>query len=274
MEALTEFLRQTAVAMEKPRAYGPFHLWFFFAGLAVAVTAAWLLRKSDDRRNRVILLGVGGFLLLSELYKQLLYTLVLCDGSYPWWIFPFQLCSIPMYLCLIAPFLKAGFVRDCLYNFMLAFNLMGGFVAFLEPSGLLHEYWSLTLHAFVWHMTLVFVGLYLGFSRRAGRKLTDFRYAVLCLLMLSLIAFGLNVLLSAPSKGTANLFFVGPGPSPIVVFKDISAACGWYVCTPLYLLALCIGGFLFYAPFCVIGQKKTSSRSRHETPQREPVSVR
>jgi len=241
--------------MERPKAYGAFHLTFFFVGLAVCILAAWLLRKSNERQNRAVLLTVGGLLLVSEVYKQLFYTFVIGGGSYQWWIFPFQLCSVPMYLCLLAGVVKNDKVRQYMYNFMLSYNLLGGFIAFFEPSGLTHEYWTLTLHAFIWHMLLVFVGVYLGLSGRAGVALPDFKKAAVIYCILCVIAFGINLALAKVSENTINMFYVGPRYSPLIVFKSISEKFGWYVNTPIYMAATSLGAFVFHWLFTVINRK-------------------
>lgn len=245
--------------MVKPASYGAFHLGFFFGGLALAVLLAYLLRGTTERGNKAVLLCCGGFLLVAELYKQLFYYYVIGNGSYQWWIFPFQLCSIPMYLCLIAAFLKPCRVRDYIFNFMIAFNLMGGFIAFLEPSGLVHEYWTLTLHAFIWHMMLVFIGLYLGFSRRGARKISEYRGTLVVFVCLCAVAFLINLALRNVSNASVNMFYVGPSDSPIVVFKSISKQYGWYVNTPIYMVCLSIAAFVFYAPFCLWNKGKSST---------------
>lgn len=255
MSWIEKFLRWTAWQMDKPPAYGAFHLGFFFCGLAVVILLAFILRKTNDKQNRIVLLCCGLFLLLTELYKQLFYYYVIGNGTYQWWIFPFQLCSVPMYMCLLCAFLPKGKLSDALMDFMLSFNLMGGFIAFLEPSGLMHEYWTLTLHAFVWHMTMIFVGLYLGFSGRAGRTLKGYRNSVFVFVGLCIVAFIINLLLWDVSAGDINMFYVGPRISPIIVFKDIAANWGWYVNTPIYILALSIAAFIFSSPFILWHRK-------------------
>lgn len=274
---MINFLQWTAWSMEKPKAYGSFHLLFFLIGLTVLTGLAFLLRNSNERQNKIVLLSVGIFLALSELYKQLFYTFVIGGGEYQWWIFPFQLCSVPLYLCLIAPLLKKDKIQNGMYNFMLAFNLMGGFIAFLEPSGLVHEYWTLTLHAFIWHLMLVFVGLYLGFSRRAGRQFKDFASTVATFLGLCVLAFCINLIFWNVSKGDINMFFIGPKISPLIVFKTIASNYGWYVNTLFYIPCLCLGAFLFYAPFCIwnarTGRQKAESFSVREKKTLVPVSI-
>ena len=203
---MEELMHATAWAMEKPAAYCTFHLTFTFAGLALSVLLAWLLRNSDKKSNRIVLTACGLFLLLTEVYKQLFYTYHIGAGEYQWWIFPFQMCSVPMYLCLIAPWLKPGKVQQGMYNFMMSFNLLGGLMAFIEPSGIVHEYWTLTLHAFIWHMMLVFIGLYLGFSRYGGKTVKDYKLGIITFCVLCVIAFALNLLLRWKEFGGQSEF--------------------------------------------------------------------
>ncbi len=257
---LEKFFELTAWPMEKPASYGAFHLGFFFIGLAISILLAYLLRNTTEKQNKIVLVTAGSFLILTEIYKQLFYYYVVGNGSYQWWIFPFQLCSIPMYFCVIAPFIKNQKIQKAMYNFLIAVNLMGGFIAFLEPSGLVHEYWTLTLHAFVWHMVLVFIGLYLGFTKRAATKIKEYSHAIIILLILAVCAFMINLILRDVSAGSVNMFYVGPSNSPIIVFKDISAKYGWYVNTPLYLGCIALAAFAFYAPFCYVNQKRIAKK--------------
>ena len=102
-----EFFQWTAWPMETPKPYGTFHLLFTFIGIPLVIFIAFLLRKLNDKQNRILLFCVGIFLLLTEVYKQLFYYFVIHGGTYyPLWILPFQLCSVPMYLCIICAFCK------------------------------------------------------------------------------------------------------------------------------------------------------------------------
>ena len=246
---LARFMEWTAWEMTKPKPYGPFHLIFAFGGYILSIFLAWKLRNCGKKGNKAILLTVGMILLVSEVYKQLFYYYHIGQGSYQWWIFPFQLCSVPMYLCLIAPLLKPCKVSRGMYSFMMIYNLLGGFMAFVEPSGIVHEYWTLTLHAFIWHMLLVFVGMYIGFSGRGGWEMKDYWSATRTFLVLCGVAFAINLLFWDASGGTINMFFLGPKDSSLAVFKDIAKNCGWYVSTALYIPAVCLGSYIFFLPF-------------------------
>ncbi len=253
---LEQIIEMTAWEMTKPKAYGPFHLIFTFVFLAISLFAAYKLRHTGEKGNRAVLLFAGLFLMVTEVYKQLFYFYHMEDHAYNWGIFPFQLCSVPMYLCVIAAFLKPGKLRDGMYGFMTTFNLLGGIMAFIEPSGIVHEHWTLTIHAFVWHMMLIFIGAYLIASGRFAKTWKDYRAAVITFLALAVLAFCINCIFWRVSEGGINMFFVGPRNSSLIVFKQISEAAGWYVSTILYLPTVCIGALIVFLPAHLYAKKK------------------
>ena len=242
VEALADLLMLTAWKMDKPQPYGWLHLCVMLAGFPLSAWAAWKLRRLGERGNRILLLTVGLFLLFCEAYKQLFYELVLePDNGYRWSNFPFHLCSVPMYLCLLILCLKDGPLRKSLYTFLMSYNLLGGAIAFAEPSGLLHGRWTLTMHAFIWHMVLVFLGLYIGFSGRGGTGKRDYWHATAVFLTLCAIAFAINCTFWEISGHTIKMFFLGPAHSPIAVFKDLSKWLGWPIGMALYIPSVAVG---------------------------------
>ncbi|MBQ4108145.1 MAG: YwaF family protein [Clostridia bacterium] len=258
-----ELMQLTAWGMEKPKAYGAFHLTFMIVGLFLCVLFAFLLRRASDRTNKIILFSCGAFLAVCEVYKQLFYTFYIGEGSYQWWIFPFQLCSVPMYLCLIVPFIKSKRVSEWIYTFLATYNLLGGFIALFEPSGLSHEYVTLTLHAFIWHILLVFIGFYIIASGRAGKKISDFVMAFAILLFLSSVAEWINTDLRMYD---IKMFYISPYHStPLAVFKSIEAKTNWLVNMVLYIFAMTAGAFVFFLVGLLVNKIKTikSNKTKH-----------
>ena len=100
---IDSFFESIAWPMERPPSYGTFHILFTLIGFAVCSLGAWKLRKVSDKFAGRILFSCGLFLTVSEVFKQLFYYYAMMDNCYSWGDFPFQLCSIPMYMCLIAP---------------------------------------------------------------------------------------------------------------------------------------------------------------------------
>jgi hypothetical protein len=149
-----------------------------------------------------------------------------------------------MYLCIIAPFVKKENIRNWLYTFLATYNLLGGFVALFEPSGLSHEYVTLTLHAFVWHIMLVFIGFYLIASGRAGKRLVDFLPSIGVFGVLAVFAQIINFKFG--DRGL-NMFYISlVRDTPLAVFKDITALTNRFVNMIVYMLALTLGAFAFF----------------------------
>ena len=217
---LESFFHSVAVSMEVPAAYGLFHLLLVVIGFSSCGFLAWKLRKAGEKTVNWILFACGMALALSEVFKQFFYYYVIADGAYHWGEFPFQLCSTPMYMCLIVPFVREGRFRRAMYSFMVLYNLLGGAISFAEPSGLFHDYVFLTIHSCVWHMLLVFVGLLICFAKRGGTSLRDYVDATRLFVVLCAVAFAMNCFVQMGLEKKMNMFFVGPGNSPIVVFKQ------------------------------------------------------
>lgn len=249
IQALDTFFESISFPMEPFPSYGAFHILYTLIGFAVCALAAWRLRHVSDRTARRMLFSLGVILMLSEVFKQLFYFFVMKDNAYSWGDFPFQLCSVPMYMCVIVPWLKPGRLQRGMYSFMVLYNLLGGAISFTEPSGLLLDHWFLTIHALVWHMLLVFIGLFICFSGRGGNRHADYVGATYTFLTLCGVAFALNCWVQYGLGEHMNMFFVGPGNSPIVVFSQFSKWFGWYVNTPIYIFAVCLGA---YVVFCLV----------------------
>lgn len=240
---MESFFYWTAWEMQKPAGYDLFHILMTLGLLAVTVLIAWLLRNTNEKQNRIVLGVVGGFLLLTEVYKIAFHLTVNPYNWGFWGAFPFQLCSVPMYLSLFCAFCTNKKLNSWLYECMFAVNMFGGIMAFLEPSGIQHGYVTLTIHAYVWHMLLIFLGLYLYMSKRVCMDRGDYKKAAISYLVSCGVAQGLNLIFG----DKINCFYFSPYvQSPLAVFKDIYASCGWVVNMILLIIALLLASAAVY----------------------------
>ena len=144
---ITRILQATAWPMDPPAPYSPFHLCLLLAGIPLSILAA--CAAAGSRKGKMagkrktaaswdpLLFFCGLLLAISEIYKQLFLYEIVNGGRYDWWYFPFQLCSIPMYLCLLLPLLSfSGLqsLRLAVYTFLQDFGLLGGVMALLDSD--------------------------------------------------------------------------------------------------------------------------------------------
>ena len=159
------------------------------------------------RQNRFFFC-CGLILLASEIWKQWTLTFQLNHGVYNFWYFPFQLCSVPMYVCLILPWIRSGKLYQTLLAFLMDFSLLGGIFAFCDTSGMHYRYRPLTVHSFAWHFALIGIGITAGYIRRKTQDKSPYRGPALCYLICCLIATGLN--LFCYQYGSINMFYISP----------------------------------------------------------------
>lgn len=151
-----------------------------------------------------------------------------------------------MYLGLLYPGAKKRApetVSTSIATFIQDFALLGGAMALAEPSGLMHPYWVLTLHGFIWHFILIFMGLHCALSHTGSKKLKGFLSTLPLFLVCALIASLINVI--THPYGNADMFYISPYyPNEQIVFHEIALALGTLPGNLLYLSAVILGGFI------------------------------
>lgn len=235
--------------MRTPVPYSGFHLVFGGAGILAAIFLAWKLPRGTHPQ---VLPACGLILAVSEIYKQGFLYYIVNGGQYDWWYFPFQLCSVPMYLGLFIPMVPAR-IRNVFYLFIQDFGLLGGIMALAEPSGLMHPYWTMTVHGFLWHFNLIFMGLICAFYNLKTETPKSYLHTIPLFLFCTAIATAVNVL-SHP-YGNADMFYISPYyPNGQIVFHQISLVIGTFAGNCLYLASVLLGGFIIHISCLEIGQ--------------------
>ena len=257
---MKDFLNWSAWAMEKPTSYGTFHIEFTLILLSFAILGAYLLRNTNNKQNRIVLTTISAVLLLFELYKILFHIHVESYGWGFWGVFPFQLCSLPMYLCMFCAICRNEKINSWLYEFMFSVNMFGGIMAFIEPSGIHHPIITLTAHAYIWHMLLIFLGLYLYMSKRVCKEHRGYIKGIVVYYIACIVAQSFNLIYG----DKINCFYISPYvQSPLAVFKDIYASCGWFVNMFLMMIGITIASAVVYYVGYFIRVKRTAKEKVH-----------
>lgn len=182
---------------------------------------------------------------LSEIWKQWQLTYLLNNGHYNWWYFPFQLCSIPMYICLLFPWVSSFRLRSILLTFLMDFGLLGGIFAFCDTSGMHYGYLPLTVHSFGWHILLIVIGIYAGLINKNTCSNRDYFHSAKIYLGCCLTATILNLALHP--YGSINMFYISPYyVMSQKVFCEIAGTLGNAFGIVFYLCATLLGAYLLH----------------------------
>lgn len=115
----------------------------------------FLNKRQDKKIINIIIFCYGLAFLGMEVYHQINRYFML--GFYDWSSFPFQFCSIPIYFCLILPFIKNEKVREPIFYYFAIYNLISGVFPLLFGQGNLCRWNTVadTIRSFVWHILIV-----------------------------------------------------------------------------------------------------------------------
>ena len=247
LDFIIGILKSADWKMERFPIFGGTHLLYLFVGLTVCVVAAYLFKNKSNRFMRIMFIAISIYFLFCEVFKQLFFYYIIGYEEYWFILLPFHLCSMPLYILPLTLFLRNGILKQSLYNFLSSYCLTGGLISVLVDGGLVSGYWIITFNSFVWHFVLVFIAMFLCVSGRVKFKLTEFAKASAVFSVCAVLALLINIALFDISKGTCDMFFIGPAPMNVVVYRDIAKIVGRPLTSLIYLATLALASFGLYA---------------------------
>lgn len=245
---LRELLLATYRLPREPlRAFGPFHIACLCLCIPAAVAAGIFARRHSDGilTDRIVFVcGVLFFLL--EWYKQMLQIAVRGGGGYDFSVLPFQFCSLPIYICLLAPLLGDR-ARHILYCFLAQFGTVGGYLVMAYPN--LPDSLTMCIHTMLWHSLMIALGVYLLVASGCGTSFVrDYLPAAGGFLACFALASCLNVVLrpAAEKSGSLlNLYYMSPyEKANFYLVRDAQALGGWWAAAAVYVLLFLLAGAL------------------------------
>ena len=241
------FLNFFQAEMPTPGFYGWFHLLWIGIMISACVAIFFFRKRISTRALNNTLLGLGIAFVILEVIKQVIYSFNI-DGAgnitfdYKTHAFPFQFCSTPMYLMLLAGILRKGKIYEALLSYLATFALIGGMIVMVCPGDVLGETIYINIQTMVWHASMVVLAFLILVTRHVEFNYkTLFKAGIVFVCMLG-IALLLNTLAHfiAPDK-EFNMFLIGPyQPCSLLILQDIYPVVPWIIFFLLYV-ALFVG---------------------------------
>ena len=122
-----------------PWAYTLEHFMFIIFTVIIAVILCIFIRKWSPKTVKILLISLWGFTVFMDIFKwSVIYTRVFTDSSYPFDIetmLPLHSCSMFMYICPLAFFLKDGRMKTAACSFLVCVNMIMGFITMFVGFG-------------------------------------------------------------------------------------------------------------------------------------------
>jgi len=268
MNIFEQILHVLEAKMETPKAFG----WFHIMCLTIVFVVIILLyrnKKNNDEKQLKRVLGTYAFIaLILEILKQLIWTfnynvetgIVIWD--YKWYAFPFQLCTTPIYVCIITLLLKKCKVRDYLLSYIAYITILGSVTTAITPYSCLVSDILVNIHTMWLHLGSLAVSVYLLMTEQVKIDKKNLQMAIFTFLIFVGIAETLNVVIynSGLLNGEVfNMFYISPYfISPLPVFGTIQSNVPYIIYLLTYISVLILGGFIVYNVSLKIKNRKNN----------------
>ncbi len=236
--------------MIRPEMYSWFHIMFLVILVLAILLVKFKYHNLSNENIKKILFGYALTCLLLEIYKQINfsfhYDLIHTWWSFQWYAFPFQFCSTPMYVALIAALTKSKKLEQACYTFLATYGVIAGMAVMLYPSTVFVNTIGINIQTMIHHASMVFIGLLLLINNKIkydfkalGSAALVFTICVFIALFLDLSTYYLNI------DGGLSMFFISPfHKSSLPVFSIIYTKVNYVLFLLTYIGLFSFGAFL------------------------------
>lgn len=265
MNPFEKFLASLDGRMETPTLFGWFHILCLVLVVGITITLCVFAFKNRENKSKnlklvkIVVLTYAILTIVLEIYKQLNFSFNSETGvwDYQWYAFPFQFCSTPMYVALIAGCLKDGSkLQKWLYSYLATFSLFAGIVVMIYPGDVFVSTIGINIQTMICHGGMVIVGIVILAS-----KVIDLNYKTILRAMavfgsLLVVALILNIIFHATGNTeTFNMFFISPYlPCTLPILNIVYNSVPYIVFLLVYIVGFTFAATLIFS-FAFAGEK-------------------
>lgn len=252
MSVFQQILRIFDTQMVTPEPYGWFHLmWFVLSIVAAVLLCVWHKKDPSEERIRRVVLWVSVTVAVLEVYKLINYSFSYENGisfDFQWYAFPFQFCSTPMYVGIIAGLLKKGKVHDALYAYLATYSLFAGLAVMVYPVSVFIGTVGINIQTMFCHGSMITLAIYLMYTgyvkleyRTILKAMPVFVVAVLMASVMNEVAH-LSGLLETE---TFNMFYISPYCDPhLPVYSLVQQKMAYPWCLVVYVIGFTLAALI------------------------------
>lgn len=251
MSFLQNLLKLLDAEMVKPEPYGWFHLLWLAITAAVAVYLGYFRRNDNPEKIRRAVLWTAVIVAVLELYKQINYSFSYTDGiayDYQWYAFPFQFCSTPMYIGLLAGLTKKGRIHNAACAYLATYAVFAGVCVMFYPTTVFIDTIGINIQTMICHGSMIWIGVYLlatGYVKVEHK--TILRAIPVFAVCVALAAIGNEIAYRTGLLATEdfNMFFISPYCDPhLPVYSLVQGVVPFPLCLVIYVLGFSLAAYI------------------------------
>lgn len=253
---MDKFYNFIEIKVETPTLFGLFHITFL---VLFTVALIFILKHTNERTDiKRALLYFSTISLIMEAIKQFyaIYSTAESRFTYNFYSFPFHFCSTPMYVGLIAYFVKNKKVYEGLLSFLATYSFFAGLTILILPDEPFNKNLTNNLYfniqTLIHHFLMIVMALMIIKSKVISHIKRPVVMAMPYFVIITLMGIGFNSLIYLtgwdreinlfklnPFLETRDIFLIGPlfeGKSflfllltYLVIFTYISHLCYKYL---------------------------------------------
>lgn len=252
LEFLGKLIEILDADMKTPVMYGWFHLVFFALSIITGILLCHYKKKADEKFVRQLLIVSSVIVVILEVYKQINYTFMYdgktISGDYQWYAFPFQFCSTPMYVGLLAGFVRNKKLHDALCAYLATFSFFAGLSVMFYPAQVFVSTIGINIQTMICHGTMVWIAIYLLGTeyvklehRTIWKAIPVFAVCILIAIVLNELAFYTDIL----ETETFNMFFISPHCEPsLPVYSLVQAVVPYPLSLIIYIAGFSAASYI------------------------------
>lgn len=247
MTFLENILRILDLKMTQPSLYG----WFHIVSLVLTVAATVALCRWGKQWNpRRVVLITAVIVAVLEVYKQINYSFSYTDGirfDYQWYAFPFQFCSTPMYIGLLAGLTRKGKIHNAANAYLATYAVFAGVCVMLYPSTVFVDTIGINIQTMICHGSMIVIGVYLLYSgyvklehKTILKAIPVFALCVAVACVMNETAYRTGLL----ERETFDMFFISPYGTPsLPVYSLVQGVVPFPWCLVIYVAAFTLAAY-------------------------------
>ncbi len=250
---IAEIIELLDAEMTEPGLYGWFHNLWLFLTVGTTVLLCKFLKDGTPKQVCTVVLTVAIAVILLEVYKQINYTFSVdeqgeIESDYQWYAFPFQFCSTPMYVGLLAGIIRKGRVHRSLCAYLATYAVFAGLAVMAYPADVFIKTIGINIQTMICHGSMITVGVYLlytGYVRLEHktilRAMPVFAVAVGMAAVMNEIAYVTGLL----ETDTFNMFFISRYcESTLPVYGPVHEAVPFPLNLVIYILGFTAAAYI------------------------------